>query len=86
MLTVAGEADPNEQTRALVEDAVPECSRLLPVIGNRTPIVGPPALSHGVGPRPGLRMATPTLRRAWRIVSGLTWNSRAIEAQERPEA
>ncbi len=36
--------------------------------------------------RPGLRMATPAFNRAWRIVSGLTWSSLPIEAQERPEA
>ena len=36
--------------------------------------------------RPGLRMATSAFNRAWRTVSGLTWSSLAIEAQERPEA
>jgi hypothetical protein len=36
--------------------------------------------------RPGLRMATPAFNRAWRTVSGLTWRSLPIEAQERPEA
>jgi hypothetical protein len=31
-------------------------------------------------------MATPTFNRAWRTVSGLTWSSLPIEAQESPEA
>ena len=35
---------------------------------------------------PGLRMATPAFNRAWRTVSGLTWSSFPIEAQELPEA
>jgi hypothetical protein len=36
--------------------------------------------------RPGLRMATPVFNRAWRTVSGLTWSSLPIEAQESPDA
>ena len=36
--------------------------------------------------RPGLRIATPSFNKAWRIVSGLTWSSLPIEAHERPDA
>jgi hypothetical protein len=36
--------------------------------------------------RPGLRIATPSFNKAWRIVSGLTWSSLPMEAHERPDA
>ena len=59
---------------------------VLPVPRNRpvTPIEV--AQDSGACGRPGLRMATPAFNSAWRTVSGLTWNSLPIEAQESPEA
>jgi hypothetical protein len=36
--------------------------------------------------RPGLRIGTLAFRSAWRTVSGLTWSSLPIEAQESPDA
>jgi hypothetical protein len=50
----------------------------------RTPAL-PNQGSLAVRGRPGLRICTPTLISAWRAVSGLTWSSFPMDAQERPE-
>jgi len=57
-----------------------QCPRCRPV--SAIEVVQDSCVADG---RPGLRMATPAFNRVWRMVSGLTCSSLAIEAQERPK-